>query len=223
MDRTLVFLHGWASGPDIWQKQREYFKQYNVIARQLRSDNLESIAEDIYSVCRKIENLIIIGWSMGWLAALKLPEYKDLDIKGMISICGTPKFISDDYVFGGIGLNELRALRAALKKDFTTALNNFYSQHDIPQRAEPRISNKDLYIKQLEILEKEDLRSNLSLINCPALFIAARNDILCPVAVQEYMSSHVKNSQLEVIEDTTHAPFWDKETEVNDLIEEFIM
>ncbi len=133
MHRTLLFLHGWASRPDIWQRQKDYFKDCDVLLPELDADNLRDLAQRVYDLCKDKENITVIAWSMGWLVALKLLEYK-LDICCLVSIAGTPKFISEDYVNQGIKKSELRALRAGLKKDFVPCLNNFYQQHRIKAR-----------------------------------------------------------------------------------------
>ncbi|MCM8763345.1 MAG: alpha/beta hydrolase [Candidatus Omnitrophica bacterium] len=216
--KTLVFIHGWASSPEVWYKQKEYFKKYNILLPELDLDNLKDNADKIYSLCKGKGNLAIIAWSMGWLVTLKLMEYFPLDIKALVSICGTPKFISEDYLDGGIRRQQLRALRLALKKDFTSALNRFYQQHRIPLRAENFLNKKELWIKQLDILEKEDLRKNLSLIECPTLFITGQDDMLSPISLQNYMSNYVKNSVIRVVEFSAHAPFIDNSKEINNFI-----
>jgi pimeloyl-ACP methyl ester carboxylesterase len=221
MKKTLLFLHGWASNPSIWEKQVENFKDCDILTPDTSLyESLDEMAKNIYPLCKNAKNLIIIAWSMGWLAVLKVLEYSGLDIKALVSICGTAKFISGDYIKDGIKASELRALRMGLKKDFVATLDNFYAQHRIPLDAGSLAKKKDLCLKQLDILEKEDLRKNLPLIKCPALFMTGRDDTLCPVSVLEYMSSRVKGSQAKIIEGAGHAPFVKKE--VNYFIEEFI-
>jgi len=221
MPDTLLFLHGWASGPEIWNKQREYFKECNVLTPELDLNNLKEISDKIYSLCKGEDSLIVVAWSMGWLTALKMLEYAQLNIKAMVSICGTAKFVSDDYIKDGVSASELRALRIGLRRDFISVLNNFYKRNQIPLDAGNLHTKKDLYIKQLDILEKEDLRINLKLIKCPTLFISADNDVLCPTAVQNYMSNSVTGSSVQVITDAGHAPFIRKHKEVNQLLDEF--
>ncbi len=59
------------------------------------------------------------------------------------------------------------------------------------------------------------------MIRCPSLFIVGSNDKLCPLAIQFYMSSRVKGSVVEIIKDSSHAPFVERDTEVNNLIANF--
>jgi len=221
MSSALLFLHGWASDSKIWNKQRNYFNGYEIIAPELDLETLNQNADKAYALCRDKENIVIIAWSMGWLAALKLLEYKNLDIKSVVSISGMPKFISEDYIENGVKSSEIRALRLALKKDFIAALNRFYAQHKIPLNAVDFVVKKDLLIKQLDILEREDLRKNLALIKCPVLFIGGASDILCPAQMQNYMASCVKNSIVKIMENSAHAPFLEKDKEIGGLIYEF--
>ncbi|MDD5043952.1 MAG: alpha/beta hydrolase [Candidatus Omnitrophica bacterium] len=219
--KTLLFLHGWASDSRVWYKQKAYFKDYEIILPELDAENINEISDKVHSLCIGKEDLTVIAWSMGWLVALKLLEYQGLNIKAMVGISATPKFINDDYIEQGIGVEELRALRMQLKKDFVFALNNFYRQNYIPLSADLFLAKKELFIKQLEIVEKEDLRNNLSLIKCPALFVGSDNDKICPLAVQEYMRARVDGAVVKIMPKAGHAPFLYNFNEVNSLINEY--
>ncbi|MCM8779739.1 MAG: alpha/beta hydrolase [Candidatus Omnitrophica bacterium] len=221
MPETLLFLHGWASDFKIWHKQRGYFKGCEIIAPQIDLETLGQNADKVYALCKTKKDIVIVAWSMGWLVALKLLEYKKIDIKAMVSIAGTPKFISEDYIQNGVRRSEVRALRLALKKDFIPALNRFYAQHKIPLNAADFFFRKDSLIRQLDILEKEDLRKNLGLIKCPVLFIGGAGDMLCPIEIQNYMASCVNNSVVAIMKNSAHAPFLEEDKEVGRLIYAF--
>jgi len=222
MQKTLIFLHGWAACADVWQRQREYFREYKVFTPELYLDNLNALTKEIYRLCKDKENIVIVGWSMGWLVVLRLLEYA-IRPCCLISIAGTPKFISEDYLGkNGIKKSEFRAFRLNLKKDFVRGINIFYNLHGIPQFSKQLLHKKDLVLRQLNILEKEDLRRNLALIKCPVLFIAGQKDKLCPPAIARYMARQVNCAQISIIKDAAHAPFWQRAKEVNLLMGNFI-
>lgn len=220
---TLLFLHGWATDGSVWKKQREYFsKNYKIITPDLHSGSLADLDRQLYALASVEDALVVIGWSFGWLVTLKLLAHADLNIKGLVSVCGTPKLISNDYIKDGVKAADLIALRRSLKENFVGTLSNFFATHKVTYNAQDVSSRKDISLKQLDILEKEDLRANLDLIKVPALFIAGEKDILCPAYVAQYMHARVEGSELQIIKDAFHTPFIERCEEFNRTLADFL-
>ena len=68
----------------------------------------------------------------------------------------------------------------------------------------------------------ERLTHHLSKINCPAIFVAAENDLVKPPKYSEHMHQKVPGSEYAVIKDAAHAVFFEKPDELSFVLMQFI-
>lgn len=85
---TLLFIHGFATGPLIWQAQiKEFSRDFKVVS------DIEQIDHN--------SDVFIVGWSMGGWKALDLWQEHHQKIKGLVLVSAFAKYIqSDDYPLG---------------------------------------------------------------------------------------------------------------------------
>ncbi|HBU08409.1 MAG TPA: hypothetical protein DEA99_04295 [Candidatus Omnitrophica bacterium] len=229
MVRTLVFIHGWASGPEIWERQREYFsKDYEVITPDIgAAKDITEAAGLIKEAIEGREDFILIGWSLGWLAVLEALKSFSLKPKAVVAVNSTPKFCSDEYLGVGFTQTHLNKMIRDCNRDPQKTRENFYkgllTESGKSMVSSFQFKNIDYskLIYGLSMLKDADYRDFIRTIDIPALIITGARDTICVPQVSEYMRQRIKQSELKVF-DCGHLPFLDKPEEFNSTIDNFI-
>ena len=229
MIKTLVFIHGWASAPEIWQRQRDYFaKSYEIILPDIGlARDIQEAAGLVKGAIEGRENFILIGWSLGWLAVLEGLKSFSLKPKAVVAVNSTPKFCSDEYLGAGSTQTHLDKMIRDCKRDPKKTLEYFYkgmlTESGKNMAGSFQFKNIDYskLIYGLYMLKDADYRDLLDTIDVPALIITGARDTICVPRVAEYMHQRIKQSELKVF-DCGHLPFLDKADEFNSTIEDFI-
>lgn len=120
----VIFIPGWGMEENIWTLVLPYFKGYSVQCINWRNVKEQSeFAGRIIDVA-KDENVILVGWSLGALAAVQ--AYKKVNAKGIVLIGGTAKFTNTcDYTSGWNALHVERLKKNLARKKEDT-LKRFY-------------------------------------------------------------------------------------------------
>ncbi|HEY8910703.1 MAG TPA: alpha/beta fold hydrolase [Desulfosporosinus sp.] len=97
--QNIVLIHGWASDESIWQKTQNYLEQrYRVYTLNL------PVAKTIHSYCdavielikqKGLEQVILVGWSMGALVGIQVAHQLAHKIQGLVVVGGTSRFLAD--------------------------------------------------------------------------------------------------------------------------------
>lgn len=229
MAMNLVFIHGWASFPEIWQRQKEYFsKDYEVILPDIRA--AQDIGEAAWLVNNSIKDrkdFVLIGWSLGWLVALELLKNFNISLKGLVAVNSTPKLVDDGYLGAGPTKTHLTKMIRDCKRNPRKAFEDFYKSTltDIGKTMlssiKPKDSDYNKLIYGLYILRDCDYRDFLVKIHIPTLLIAGVNDTICPQEASAYMHKRIDGSQLKIL-DSGHIPFIERTEEFNGLVEDFV-
>lgn len=229
MVNTLVFIHGWASAPEIWQRQKGYFsKNYEVISPDISAaKDIKEAAAIVNASIKDKKDFVLIGWSLGWLAVLELLKNFDLSPKGLVAVNATPKLIDDGYLGRGPTRTHLAKMIRDCKRNPKKTFEDFYKSTltDIGKSAlnavELKSGDYDKLIYGLYILRDSDYRDFLKEIHIPTLLITGSHDTICPKEASVYMRKMIQGAQLKIL-DSGHIPFLEKENEFNLLIEDFI-
>lgn len=211
---TLLFIHGFATGPAIWQGQiDELSKYFKVITAVERIDP----GSDVF----------IIGWSMGGWKALDLLREQHLKIKGLILVSAFAKYIkSDDYLYG-TPLALLRKLEKKFMTNYKEGLRYFY---DLMFKDKKMLSSIDqLPIPEKNDIEKwfdklrnEDKREFLPKINIPVLIVQGDQDPIVSPASALYLKERIRNSEMHIFPGAGHAPFFEEKEKFNSILKDFI-
>src|SRR3989339_2253719 len=229
MTKTLVFIHGWASVPEIWQRQREYFaRDYEVILPDIGpAKDITGAANIINDSIKGKKDFALIGWSLGWLVVLEALKSFALKPKGVVAVNSTPKFCSDEYLGAGFTQTHLNKMIRDCKRDPQKTRENFYNGL-LTESGKSMVSSfqfKNIDYSKLiygfSMLKDADYRDFIRAIDIPALIITGARDTICVPQVSEYMRQRIKQSELKVF-DCGHLPFLDKPEEFNSTIDDFI-
>ncbi|MBU0672953.1 MAG: alpha/beta hydrolase [Candidatus Margulisbacteria bacterium] len=203
----LLFIHGFATGPKIWQAQiREFSKDFHVVT------DIEHVehGSDVY----------LVGWSMGGWKALELWQEHHQKIKGLILVSAFAKYVrSDDYPCG-TPMVLLRKLEKRFMSDYKDGMHYFYDlvfkdkkiHRLIDQLPVPEKHDVDRWFEKLR---QEDMRELLPRINVPVLIIQGDQDPIVSPEAAEYLHGRIKDSELRVFAGVGHAPFLEKTREFN--------
>lgn len=243
MVNSLIFIHGWASSPKIWFKQKEYFgKSYKVILPDISiASNIKEASDIAGESVSAEENFVLIGWSLGWLVVLEL--LKNLSAgsrlkskissmpKGLVSVNSTPKFVDDGYLGAGPKNGHLLKVIKDARRFPQKAAEDFYKAMLSDKGAEMfarfnaeesrGLVNYNNLVCGLKILKDSDYREFIKEINIPALLIAGLRDNICPEEASGFMQQRIKGSKLQIL-DSGHMPFFTKEKEFNASIDNFV-
>ena len=233
----LIFIHGWAADSMIWndvtKKLSDNFMTITVDLRGCGLSGWKSCADFIYSSAEDVNSLIgklglkdavIIGWSLGGMVAMRVASLFVENIKKLILVSTTPKFVKDEtFVFGaerGAFLYMKKTLLnnpAKTLEDFKDTLLRDSEKNPVNLKKFNRLFSKvrpqsmDVLLGSFESLEKLDLRDEIKNINLPTLIIHGKDDNICLYKAAEFMKENIKNSLLKGFDGAGHMPVITKE------------
>ncbi len=212
--QTLLFIHGFATGPEIWKEQIEEFSRDFKVA-----GDLEQIDH--------LSDLFIIGWSMGGWKALDLWQEHHQKIRGLVLVSAFARYVESDDYSCGTPLALLQKLERKFIADYETGMHYFYDlifkdkkQHYLIDQLP--VPEKQDMIGWFDRLRNDDKRDLLPKINIPVLLICGDQDPIVSLATAEYMQERIKNSELLVFPGVGHAPFLEEKEKFNQCLRNFI-
>jgi len=243
---VLLFIHGWGVDGRIWRQQIKHFsQQYKVMTLDLPGHgksgwekvSLETIANDLNGIISDlmIEQLTIVGSSLGGLTALKLFNLSPNLIERMIFVGSLPKFSkTEDYPYG-LDIKEMRKLESQLKRSYPFMVHVFFrSLFTIEERKtrrfkwlmkfkqEDTVPMKQALLDYLDILEHEDLREILRDVKIPIQFINGREDHICDQASVAHIKLIQPQARYDFFEKCGHFTFLSMPHEFNQVMESFL-
>ena len=244
--KLLLFLHGWGVDSRIWRQQVKHFSQfYKVVAIDLpghgksswQKISLAEMAGDIVGLMEQLgfKEFGIIGSSMGGLVALKIVNGHPRKIKCLVLVGTHFKFSkSDDYPYG-LDVEQIRKLAGQVETAYPSIIHIFFkslfTKHERSSRRFKWIQTfrnsismpqKEALLEMLDILEKEDLRPSLSMINIPLQYINGTEDYIFPKETFIYAREKAPQAQFAWFEECGHFPFLSKPHEFNETLEKFL-
>lgn len=256
-EKTLVFVHGLSSNADAWSKNIEALKTtYTCVALDLPGYGKSSkpdvnytptyFAEVVFQFIEKLklQNVVLIGHSMGGQASVKLASQHPEAIKKLVLVAPA-------------GLEQFSEASAKMMASFLTAESvkntseaqivknyalNFYEQpEEVSKMIADRIriieaSDFDAHcnaiVKSVSGMLHDPITNDLQAVSQPTLVIFGDQDMLIPnryfnptlttKTVGEIALNQIKNARLEFVENAGHFVQFEKPSEINALIQEFI-
>lgn len=209
----VIFIPGWGMEEDVWTFVLPYFKDYPVQCLDWRNVKEQSeFAGRIIEVARD-ENVILVGWSLGALAAIQ--AYKKIKAKGIVLIGGTAKFTNtSDYTSGWNSLHVERMKKNLTRKKEDT-LNRFYENIFTKNELKENTSFKEIALNfkgdsiqslqlGLDYLIETDMRNELTDIKVPLLLLHGEQDVICPLSAVHNMTENT-NATLKIVSGAGHA------------------
>lgn len=195
-----------------------------------RADQSVTALSNINSSVRLTSPTLVLGWSLGGLAALQLALEQPDMVTGLVLLAGTPSFVNREGWQQGMDKAIFDAFRKQVTDNQAQALQQFVrlnsaAKPDRQTKAELNaLSGKvaaDALIDGLDELESADLRELIEKITVPVLLLHASDDRVVPVAASHYLYQHLSCSRLVELETGGHAFFLQQASEVADQIRAF--
>ncbi|MFA4905271.1 MAG: alpha/beta fold hydrolase [Candidatus Margulisiibacteriota bacterium] len=169
------------------------------------------------------EGEILVGWSMGAEEAVDQYLNDRLEVKALVLVSATPKFLGPPV---GISSALLRNLEKKIEANLERGLRFFYSLMFLGGRIHPLIKKMNLPDKEkvfadLEHLKVSDWRSKLPEIKIPTLIIHGESDKICLPAAASYLHDGIKGAEIKIFERSGHAPFLDWPEKFTRVLKEF--
>ncbi|MBH0348994.1 MULTISPECIES: alpha/beta fold hydrolase [Bacillus] len=209
----IIFIPGWGMEENIWDLVLPHFKKYPVQCIDWRNVKEQSeFADRIIDVAQD-DKVILVGWSLGALAAIQ--AYKKIKAKGIVLIGGTAKFTNaSDYSNGWNALHVERLKKnVARKKEDTLKrfYENMFTKDELKEnkRFEDMIKHfKGDSIHSLQLgldyLIETDMREELKEMKVPILLIHGEQDVICPLSAARNMARN-ETAMLKVVNKAGHA------------------
>lgn len=236
----LLFLHGLGSCCDDWQEQVDHFsKRYQVITVDSRghgrSDKPDSdysiplFASDIRGLLAhlKVDQIGLIGFSMGGMIAFQLAVDIPSRIKSLIIINSAPAVPYSSLIEKLTMWQRLLTIKVLGMK----TLGRMIAKQLFPQPQQKHLyrrfsqrmqkNSKPAYVRALKSFIGWDVRADLNALTMPVLIVAADHDYT-PVAAKQAYQKLIATSRLVIITDSRHATPVDQPEQLNNKISQFL-
>jgi len=224
---NLILLHGWGVNSAIWEpiieQLSQYFRLYIVDlpgfgeSSPLKEYSLKSISEAIMQVVP--EQSIWCGWSLGGLIATYTAINYPQRVKKLIQVASSVKFVAEGNWPGVepvVFNNFLQGLQTNASKTLTRfigiqAMGCSSARKDSATfkklLAGSKSADPQALVAGLKLLAESDLREGFSSLSLPCLSLFGKFDSLVPIKASQKMNSLLANSELQLFENSSHAPF----------------
>ncbi len=217
--RQFLLVTGWAHTAAVWQpllkKLAPGLPPQIVTLPDLSADTpingIPDYAAALASRLRKLPSPpVLIGWSVGAMAALAVAARHPQLVHRLVLLAGTARFCRDaDYPCGQPSAS-LRNLRRQLQRAPRAALAGFFTMANAPSGLDD--TSAELLIDGalaqglphltagLDYLEQADLRPVLANVTMPVLLIHGRHDQVIARQAGGYLAERLPNASLMLVD-----------------------
>lgn len=240
-DIHLVLIHGFVFNKTIWHDLAEKLSQTYTVhlidlpgygeQKNVKAHDLDEVAKQVLKQIPPADKLIWVGWSLGGLVARKLAQQLPERTQGIITLAANPKFIASEDWPCAVSYGAFYTLKKLFLRDPKKALTRFIMLQGQDIKISRPIEAFKQYcesftletlLRDLDLLEANDLRDLISQLTTPALNILGTHDRLVPVSVLEQLKHLSAHAQNVTIKDAGHALLLSHVTECLTLMDQFI-
>lgn len=225
---TLVFLHGFPLGPEMWARQKDQFEAegYRVVTPDVRLESpmgegglpepvtMEQMADAAVEAVERAGGgpFIPIGFSMGGYVAFAIAAKYPDRLAGLVLVDTRAEADSEE---GKAGRREMAAkvMKEGAKAAADAMVGKLLApdtlrhQPDIAKEVERIILSASpvaIAASSLGMALRPDRTGMLSAINVPALVIVGEEDAITPPHAAESLASAIPDAALEIIPKAGH-------------------
>jgi pimeloyl-[acyl-carrier protein] methyl ester esterase len=242
--RPLLLVHGWSrSGADLAPLAERLAPWFRAVRPDLRGHGrstpgpltLDVLADDLAAVAAAegLERAVLLGWSLGGLAALAaLPALRPR-LAGLVLVGATPRFTEGEGWPHGLPARAVEGLALRVRRQPARALARFFDDCLAPGEADEALRRRlaplrdgmlpDLQaaLDGLAVLARADLRAVLPRVDLPALVIHGEADPICLPGAGRALAAAVPGARLAVLAGAGHLPVLTRTGEVAGLVRAF--
>lgn len=238
----LVMIHGWAMHGGILSPLSEALHDHcdiyvvDLPGHGFSRDSTVPLepAACVDAIAAVTPPAVWLGWSLGGLVATTAALQRAGQVKGLVAISSTPRFVRDaDWPYGNDAAM-VRKLASDLQADYKTTVDRFIALEAMGS-ADPRGETRRLLaeayargepdprvlLEGLHLLESADLRPQLPALAVPSVWIAGRRDrIVHPQAMSA--AAQLAGGPFIELPHAGHAPFIGHADALRDVLVPFI-
>jgi pimeloyl-[acyl-carrier protein] methyl ester esterase len=236
---TIVWLTGWSMPDAVFDRLRLLLPDFRHISVDYSTadspENMLCLAETAVrnilfgggSACRDKAlhgPLLISGWSLGGLLALRLASKGYAD--GLVLFGATARFTrSKEELDRGMADAYVRQMIKGISKDRHAVETNFRKMMFTEQEWETGLAESlpqtgswttQALLAGLQLLRTENYLSQLPSIDCPVLLFHGTEDKICPYGAGLELVTQLPHAELISITACGHAPFLGREAHIAD-------
>lgn len=225
---ALVLVHGWAMHGGLFEPLlaplQEHFTLYRVDLPGHGHSRASSVALEldavVAEVTRQVPTALWLGWSLGGLVALHAAASRPAQVRGLIMLGATPRFVHAPDWPAGMDPAIFRGFANDLAQDYRGTLDRFLmleAQGSERAREELQVlrdrvfahgePGTEVLCQGLALLEHSDLRSHLPGLAVPSLWLAGRRDRLVSPEAMRRAAGMAAQSRFLQIDGGGHSPF----------------
>jgi pimeloyl-[acyl-carrier protein] methyl ester esterase len=226
---ALVLLHGWAMHSGIFAPLVERLaSDFTVHLLDLPGHGrsagaglpltLENAAAQASAMVP--ERALWLGWSLGGLVALQAAATRRAQVRGLVMLAASPRFVRGDDWPQGMQASVFRDFAQALGNDYPGTLDRFLmleAQGSDRVREELRLLRAEVFAHGepaadvlcdgLGLLENSDLRGALPTLAMPSLWLAGHRDRLVSPDAMQAAAAMAPDASFHCVQSGGHAPF----------------
>ena len=237
----LVLLHGWGLHSGVWDGVRgDLANCFRVHLVDLPGYGQSAVCtpyvteELAHTVAKAVPKTVCVcGWSLGAQVALRWALDFPEQVKRLVLVAATPRFVRAAGWPTGIEAQVLQEFAADLQRNVRSTLKRFVllqtrgakdARRQSAWLCKRLFAAAKLEVLQagLQILLDTDLRQEMREVKQPALLLHGQKDGLVPVTSAHWLKQHLARARLEVFEDCAHAPFLAQDGKFVKLVSEFL-
>ena len=161
------------------------------------------------------EGSLVIGWSLGAIAALECALTHPGAISRLVMLGGTARFLANGDYKCGVPSLALAAMERGIHSAKSLTLRGFFqaayfsehrpTQEEITKKFEiANAFSEESLLDGLKFLRDTDLRARLEELETPVLVVHGNKDEVIPYAASEYLASRIKNGRHLAIQGCGH-------------------
>ncbi len=217
----MLFVHGWGQSRQIWKPCMSIWPDAHYINLPGHGGEPDAEPDSWLDSLPGEKPMLLIGWSLGGMLALRLALRLPRRIKGLVLIATTPKFcMTADWdagcpahVFSTFKRQAITDPERLLRRFFDLMLQGEELSMSARRRLQQECMNTSVLpsiaaMKHgLSLLQSLDLRPHLNEIRVPCLIVHGHRDVIVPHAAGKYLCEHLPRADMRSLESAGHAPF----------------
>lgn len=166
------------------------------------------------------ERALWLGWSLGGLVALQAAATRRAQVRGLVMLAASPRFVRGDDWPQGMQASVFRDFAQALGNDYPGTLDRFLmleAQGSDRVREELRLLRAEVFAHGepaadvlcdgLGLLKNSDLRGALPTLAMPSLWLAGHRDRLVSPDAMQAAAAMAPDASFHCVQSGGHAPF----------------
>lgn len=230
-DQTLILSHGFGTDQTAWDRVRPWFEaRYRVVSFDLagsgpeghlsydprRHASLFGFADDLIEIIDEldIESCIYVGHSVSGMIGAAAAAARPAAFSRLVMIGASPRYLNEPGYVGGFEQGDLDELHDAMAANFhawgagfapiVVGVPDSSAVHDFCRTL--FLMRPDVALAVSRTIFQSDMRAVAGRLDRPTHLIQTRADGAVPMAVAEWLRTHVDGATLDVVDAEGHLP-----------------